>query len=469
MTIKIFIGTINYTDFLHVTVSKVSAPNDIVYETLIDVPVTNYTLAVPNLDADNYYVRFYDAPDNTSLGLLVSECFVSALTPEYEYEMRPYVIGSLAPGVASTDTTLTDPYLIGREVHEVFKEGFRPLILSESAPEVAFDDTIGELTLLGPNLSDGEVLWVTVKHATGVLQNNSGGALYSGTLTVTASTHTLSADDRNKRVRLVCPGTKQAVTLPALSALSNDDGYYFDNQCGGAAFQVRIITAGSNVIRYSGLGAPLNQHTELWVGVGETLLLRRFDATAWEVIGEYKGTKVGRQIALDTLDRPGTLIEDGRLIDGDEWPRLYWWLLNKVPSAQVVRNSAAVVSGTRDGAKPGCFILNDIGSPLKTFRMPDTQNLHRRGLRDFDSYGTLTDRPFNYPGGFQDHAILNHGHNVITTGDQTGVDPGRSLQRADNNGDGYLPGVSSTGPWIQRTGGEENCVKNFGVIWAREA
>lgn len=51
--------------------------------------------------------------------------------------------------------------------------------------------------------------------------------------------------------------------------------------------------------------------------------------------------------------------------------------------------------------------------------------------------------------------IPSHSHRVITTGDQTGVDPGRSLQRADNNGDAYQVGSSTLGSYIEPVGGNE--------------
>ena len=87
MTIQVFLGTINFTDFLHVTVTKVSNPGVVVWEDYIDVPVTNYTFVISDLDADNYYINFYDAPTDEVLGTLVSQCFVSALSNEWEYEM----------------------------------------------------------------------------------------------------------------------------------------------------------------------------------------------------------------------------------------------------------------------------------------------------------------------------------------------------------------------------------------------
>ena len=128
VNLKVTLGTVNFTDYIHVTASKVSDPSTIVWEDWIDVPVTNYNFIIPGLDPENYYVRYYDAPTDSSLGTLQSELIVNALTGEFLYERRFYTVdgpGDYDP--SDSDTGITDPYLIGKNVTGVFKEGKRYL------------------------------------------------------------------------------------------------------------------------------------------------------------------------------------------------------------------------------------------------------------------------------------------------------------------------------------------------------
>jgi len=165
MDLKIFLGTVNYTDYLHWRIELVSAPGTTVDEGYINVPVTNYTLVVTGLIADNYKVFFYDSPDTSSLGTLVTTCFISAVSAAYAYEQRFYRIGSLPSGATlSTDgKTITDLYLIGKEIQSYFRQGNQFL---EQGVEIDFDNTVGDMELIdGTSFSTGEILAIQIKNA----------------------------------------------------------------------------------------------------------------------------------------------------------------------------------------------------------------------------------------------------------------------------------------------------------------
>lgn len=464
VNLQITLGTVNYTDYLHVTAAKVSAPTVVVWETWINVPVTNYVFVIPGLDPDDYYVSFYDASTNVALGTLVSQCFVNAKSPEFEYEVRFYEIGALPAGATLdvTEKIINDPYLIGKTIESYFKEGFRFL---EPAVEIGFDNATGDMTLLtGGNFEPAEKFTITIKYAVGTVAAVSGG-LYTGTLSITAATQTLLAADKNKRVRLVGSATTQVITLTALAALAVDDGFYFDNSCGGTAVQAKLLLSGTDKIRYNGFMAASDLFSEFWVGKGQHLLIKKFDADYYEVITDFKGTCVGERIAAGYKSHPMVITENGQLMDGDEWPLMWWWLNNILPSNHKYITDTVTGTFVADATKPGQFALH---STLKKFRMPSTIGMSEKGLADFETYGGDTaNRPVDYPGGFQDEMLLSHGHKVATTGNQTGVDPGRALQRASTNPDPYSTGAGSYGPYVEVVGGAQQRVKNIGVIYAR--
>jgi hypothetical protein len=463
VSLKLVLGTVNYTDYLRVSAAKVSAPSTEVFVQYIDVPVTNYTLVIPGLDPDDYYISFRDAANTSVLGTLVSQAFVNAQTGEWEYERRFYTIGALPSG-ATIDgpyTTITDPYLENKNVTGTFKEGERYL---DPDTDYVFDDSAGTLQLVGRNFSDGEKFIVEIKYNVGSSSTTTVSGLFTATITVTAALYTISSSNKYKRFMLDCSGSKQAVTLPALSALAVGDFFYFEHKRDGIQAQTKILTAGTDKIFFNGFNFGSNLLSEIWVAKGKSLYLRK-ESTYWEVIFDYDGARVGERMAATFKDHPNWLPEDGRLLDGDEHPALYYWIRDVLPVTHYIIDDTVVTGGyTHPGNKQGQFVIH---STLKAFRLPNTQALSEKGLKNFTSYGADSERPIDYPGGWQDSQNKAHSHDVATTGNQTGVNPGRSLQRGSTNPDPYEPGVASLGHYIASEGGAAVWVQNFGVIFMR--
>lgn len=456
VNLQITLGTVNYTDYLHVTAAKVASPSTIVWEDWINVPVTNYTFVIPGLDPDDYYISFYDSPDAVSLGTLVSQCFVNAKSPEFAYEIRFYEIGNL-PVTASLDVTrkiLTDTYLIGKTIESYFKENFRFL---EPTTEIDFDDTTGEIELLnGADFQDGEKFVITIKYAVGTVASTAGSGLYTGTLNVTAATYTMLSGDKNKRIRLVGSAATQEVTLCTLVGITADDGYYFDNTCGGTAKQVKILTNGTERIRFNGFDLALNEFDEFWVSYGQHLLLRKFDDNYWEVITDWKGTCVGEKVTVGYKSHPLIIPENNQLMDGDEWPLMWWWINNVLPLSHYYITDTVTGSFTADATKPGQFAIH---STLKKFRMPSTNGLSEKALADFLTYGgDTTNRPVDYPGGKQAEQV---GQFTLTLP----LVQHTSSSSPKGVTDGPLGGSGSQNYTVNSA--KQNRVDNTGVIYAR--
>lgn len=400
--LQITLGAVAYTDYVHVTAAKVASPSSVAWEDWIPAPLpANYVFIIPGLDPDNYYITFYDSPDAVSLGTLVAQAYVKATNPEYGYELRFYEIGNLPVG-ATLDATrkiITDPYLVGKTAESFFKEGFRFL---EPDVELQYDNSIGsmELTLpVGTEWEDLEKLVVTIKYAVGTISASANG-LYKGILDVTDAVYSISAADRNKLLRLLGSAATQVLTLPTLASLTIDDGYYFDNSIGGVAVQVKVLTNGTDRIKFNGFFLPSNEFAEFWVSRGEHLLLRKIDDNYWEVRTDYKGVEVGNRMSAALKTMPAFIPEDGRLLDGDEYPRLWFYINSILDATHVITDDAVIGSYTHPVGREGQFVKH---STLKKFRMPNTQGLTERGLKDFGTYGAGTDatRIYNYPGGKQ--------------------------------------------------------------------
>lgn len=460
--LKLVLGTVNYTDYLRVSAAKVSDPGTEVFVEYINTPVSNYTLIIPDLDPDNYYINFRDAPDTASLGTLVSQAFVNAQTGEWEYERRFYRVGDLPSGasLSADGTVLTDAYLENKTVSGIFKEGYRYLELGD---EATHDDAAGTITLAGGiSLSDGEVLAVEITYSVGVASTVSASGLFADTISVTAATYTVDPGDKYKRFSLDCAGTKQEVTLPALSALATGDYFYFEHRREGAQAQTRIKCAGSDTILYNGLALGTNDLTELWVSKGGCLYLRK-EGTNWEVIGDYEGHRVGERMAAGYKDHVLWIPEDGRLMDGDEYPALYWFIRNVLPSTHYISDSG-VSSGSyaHPSNKPGLFVIHPTG---KAFRMPDTQGLSEKGLLDFNTYGADSSRAYDYPGGYQADQVKSHDHALqYYRNDTGGGDQQWTYYLDSDKGAIALPAATYK---TASEGGSENTVKNVGVVYCR--
>lgn len=469
INLKITLGTVNYTDFLHVTASKVSTPSAIAYETWIDVPVTNFNFVIPGLDPENYYIRYYDAPTNGSLGTLVAELVVNALSGEWEYERRFYTVdGGGANNPADGSTFILDPYLVDKNVTGVFKEAFR---YYEPIVEFNHDATLGRIDVLtGVQFSAGEKVAVEIKYKVANTGSSAGNGLYSGSIDVPEATRTLLVAEVNKRLRLIGSALTQVITLPLLSSIGIDNGFYFDNSVGGTAVQTKILLSGTNKIRFNGFDLATNEFDEFWVSRGEHLLLKKFNDTYWEVILDYKGTNVGEKVTLGYKNHPNILLENFALKNADEYPRLWWWLTNILPATHYY-TVADIVAATPTLDRTGQFIID---VPGRRFRMPSTTDLSEKGLSNFDVYGIDTgNRAVDYPGGLQPDMVKDHNHLTTTGGNGTGISPGVPFTKpapTDNNAQNT--GTIKTNAGVvdnngNGIGGSEQRVKNIGVIYGR--
>lgn len=475
--LKNTVGTVNFTDWLHVTCSKVSDPSTILWEDWYDAPVSNLAFAIPVADADNYYVRYYDAPTNASLGTLHLELIVNALTNEILFERRWYLVdgpGDYDP--ADGDATLTDPYLINKTVHGIFKEGFRYF---KETDEYTFNDVTGEIAVVnGTQWATGERIMVDIKYAAASTSTTASGGLYSGSIEVTDENRTLLVDELNYRI--VCAGstTSQKLLLPLLAAVGAETGYYIDNSVKGTAKQVVVHCDGSDKIKFTGFMASSDEFTDLWVSKGEHLLLRKRDGY-WEVITDYKGVNVGEKVTLGYKGHPNVLTENGQLVDGDEYPRLWWWINNVLPATHYYTDANVEDPGFTPSANSiGMFVIHPT---LKKFRMPKTNGLSEKGLADFETYGAdVANRPVDYPGGYQKEMILDH-HHILSR--KTDVDAPTNTgdymahrKVYGNNSDYFLeddnrePNIFKSGGAKEATStkvGTQQRVNNIGVIYGR--
>lgn len=465
VNLSIVLGTVNYTDYLRVSISKVSDPSIEVQVKYIDVPVSNYTITFNDIDPATYYVRFRDAPNNSSLGTLISECLVEANSNEYEFEMKFYEIGALPDGVTISGDmkTLTDPYFDGKLIYSTFKEGYRPL-----QPVSEYTVTGTSLTLINTVFSNGEKFVVQLKNkVTGAgssVSTGSIGVIFKDTISVTGTSYSIAASDAGKRFLLNSIGNTQIVNLPALSTLANGDTFYFEHKKDGLQKQTKILFNGMDKLFFNGFNAGSNLLSEIWVGKGESLFLQK-NANDWDLIFDYKGTNIGERFAATHREHPNTIMDDGNIYDGDEYPRLWWWINNVIHAGtKIIDDNVTSPTYSWPAGKQGLFVIH---STLKKFRTPNFQGLSEKGMKNFTSYGSDSDRIYDYPGGFQDQQVSQHSHKMFSTG--SGGTPFISKEAGLGGNSSYNMQTSNIPPSIgdNEIVGGENRVKNLGVVFLR--
>lgn len=469
ITLRTTVGTVNFTGYLHVTLAKVPTGSPVVWEDWVNTPLTNYNFIIPGLDPDNYYMRFYEALTDSDLGTLRMELLVNALTGEWTFERRWYVVdggGDADPSDGAN--VLTDGYLIGRTIEEVFKPGYGPL---QPDVDYSFDDAIGSITLLTPGqlFSDGEKWSIVVKHTTGAPGGDNTVGLYSDILTVTEASKLLYSTDVGKLIRLKGSGSTQVITCAPLSSLPNNKGWFFDNTVGGTAQQVKILFTGSDKLYFNGMGSASNEFTEFWVGRGEQLLIHKFDDNYFEVRNDYKGVRVG-EIVTRSITGAGCMLvtESGQLMDGDEWPRTWWWLNNVLPSThKYITDTVTSGSFAHTQNRRGQFALH---STLKKFRMPQTNGLYLQGMGNFEGVSSENNpvRTIGWPGGIKDGVVGSHSHtfDLYSNGTFSYSMTPFSFPAITDNGSGpsLKKGVGRT---VIDATLIKNTVENNGVIFCR--
>lgn len=456
--IRIGIGQVNITNHLIGIARKTTTPLVIEAQEPFAPPhPTTRNVVIPavgDIDPVIYYVDFYESSNGTSLDLLLSQFVYDLKNKIIVSERRFYRVGSGNPNdPAPNQTILADSYLNGKTISGVFKEGFRYLKPdTEPVPEY-LPHTGGGIELQGSlQFSQDEVYTIEISY----LANQTtvaGGGLYSGVDLIDVNT-TLTVANRNRRLRTeAAAGSSLVVTLESLASVVDGTFYHFTNN-GGTHNQTRILPAGSETIKYNG-----ENYTEMWVGKGEYLRIVKV-STFWEAELVHPYTlQVGERFSGTWKDHPSCKPEDGTLYDGDEWPRMWWWLNNKLPLTHSITDDTVVNPGyTFQLIRTGQFVKH---STLKKFRVPDTRALSEKGLKDFASYGTDADRTYDYPGGWQAAQV-----GEITVP----LDKGNGYTGSGANPGFFGPGdpahSQGTDDIIVNTG-KENTVENFGVIFMR--
>lgn len=457
--IKLSIGQVNITGHLIIIARKTTTPLTIEAQESYAPPhpsVRNVVVpASGSIDPVVYYVDAYESGDGVSLDLLLSQFVYDLKNQIVISERRFYTVnGGLPTDPVSEQKILSDPYLDGKTISGVFKEGFRYLKPNTEAIVEWEPYAGGGIELQDPYIfSDQEVYTIEISY----LADQSsvvGGGLYNGVALIDTSV-TLNSGHRNKRLRCESAASVAlVVTLEPIASVADGTFYHFTSN-GGVQSQTKYLFDGSETVKYNG-----ENYTELWISKGEFLRITK-TGSFWEAEMAHQGIlQVGEKFSGTWHLHPNAWPENGSLHDGDQWPRIWWWINNKLAStSKVVDDNVTNPLYSHPVGKEGMFVLH---STLKKFRLPNAQGWGTRGLKSFTVFGTDTERTYDYPGGTQPGQVGESTFN-ITLPKGNSYTGGPNQQRIGNGA--ATPQDFTYAQTINS--GKENIMKNIGDIYYR--
>jgi hypothetical protein len=483
--IDLSVGQVNITANLIARARKVSTP--LVEETREVYPAplpSSFNVILPSsgsIDPTVYYVDFYESSDGTTLDLLLAQFVVNAANNIVTEETRWYDVGGGAlTDPAPDQDTITDPYLDGKTIARVFKDGVgRPLV----DPSMTYNEfdlvSGGGIQLLGGQLfSFGEKVAVVISYLSDQ-QQSSGTGMYNGYITVATNT-TLGSTHRNKRIRCVGSSARLVITLEDLTLVPDGTFYHFTHN-DGVQNQTKVLAqVGQTITFYNTI------YTELSISPGEFLRIEKA-GSIWEATLAHDGVlRVGERFAAGYNAHPNTKPEDGALYDGDDWPRPWYWLANELPATHKVIDDTVINGGyVHPVGKEGLFVVH---STLKRFRVPNTQGWSERGLANFNTYNTDATRTYDYPMGTQPENVGAHRHHEFHENGTTNTGTALIVDNYPEKRQGAGAGIGNTNaeynicastnqPDVglsslpRTTGGVaitgDQAVKNVGVVYLR--
>ncbi len=452
---KLSIAQAGITDYLIIRWRKVSDPaTEIGRQVLAPVVPTNNNIVVVGLDPDYYFFDVFESVDGSTLSSLLNTFEINVADGSIKTEFRYYQVDRGNPGDPTDSTAnLDDSYLDGKTVSRVSQRAQDFLI-----PTTEWTRTSTGILLTAPLLfSHADWYELQLDYQIPGTPPSSTGTSFGSEVDITGNV-TLDSSYIGKLINCNSAGTRLKITLDHVESVPGDSQYKFIDQEGGSQLQTIIVPQDGTPIKWRGMNM-----SEIWIGKGEYIILKK-RGTYWKVVDCSAGLNlVGLIPAGNTLaGTPNTLAEDGALRSGDDFPRMWYWIVNTLDASDKYIDDALDGGGyVRDPNKIGQFIYS---TTKKKFLMPNSQDMVLKGLKSFSTHGVDTSRVYDYPGGLQ----------LGQVGAFSGTISFPAIDTSQHDGGGPLiaTGIGGNAAAINLANatfntGKENIVKNLGVIFYR--
>src|ERR1051326_147296 len=241
-TTKISIGSVGISGHLMGLLRKTTDLTAVV-ASVDTYPTNSGIFEFIGLEPGIYRFEVRDSPDGVALGSLIGGTYsIEVNTDQLELEIKYYTAdGSGAHDPASGQPNIVDPYLDGKNIQFVFKQGDRFLIKDMEYTLIAG----GGIHLEGGVLfSPGEIFEVIIANIVPVISTTAN--FFSGTATITSDT-TLNGSYTNKKIKCASTTERLTITLPALATLVDGKFYHFTTFSGSQHNTVFNTTGGEQI------------------------------------------------------------------------------------------------------------------------------------------------------------------------------------------------------------------------------
>lgn len=409
-----------------------------------------------------YRLELYAVPSGSTIGNLIKSFVITPTTNTlvFDADIEMIVDGDEDYDPVSGESSVVIEALKDKDFY-IVQRGIGQL-LSEREPEYIWDNDTTTLSLTGgATFTSGDIYIAKIRPT--VVINPPGSQISAGIykdVVLKTDDFTLTAPDFGKMFIVDGAAAVVTVTFPPIDQIPEkipvfieSVGQTHNNVVCEAESGEKIQTWDSDQQMILGRSerAQFVRLGDVLYGFSDSVDIKKVLQFEW---GEYVG--------------PNRLVADGTEYDVADYPRVKKQL-DKLPAGQVKTYTQWAATGTVNGVtgiaiNKGFFAISNDGTK---FKVPDRRNKFIRAIKNIG--GSDSERVENKPNGYQDSMNKAHGHRVNTTGNQSGVDPGRSLQRAATNGDGFANddnalGVGASGHFIQDSGGVESRGENIASI-----
>lgn len=340
--IKLSLREVGVTGYLKVQAREVNNPGAVVANETIPPPIPDpYGLVFTGLNEVPHYVDFYESSDGVVMGLLLMTIYYDVGSGVATSEMRFYKADGVGPyDPASGTAAITDPYLTGKNVIKVFKEGFRFLegsvefIQSGSTVTIPVSDALPD-----PTFGVGEKISLEIAYAASSSSSVAGQGYPKSVIEITSDA-TLNTTHYNNLMEAIGAGSILTVNIPALSMIPDGIKFGFTTDNGSQRYLAITVPPGN----FFAVGKQ--QRGTIWLAQGEqiTLIKKGYYMRVVSWTGDH--LRVGDRVTKDGTPPLNSLPETGGWYLKSEYPRLWEWYINTLPPADIVNSSDdAVLNG----------------------------------------------------------------------------------------------------------------------------
>lgn len=318
--IRLSVGQVNISNWLKVNVREVGNPTAIVatHNEPPPVPAT-MNLLFSGLNDVVHYVDFRESPDGSAQGTLLSTFVYDVKNETIIAERRYYTtdgVGAYDP--VQDDTSITDPYLVGKTVYGVFKEGFRYLVPGTEWTQTG--DTID--ILAGGPLQSLEVVTIEINYTVGA--SASGGASTPTDIIEVTANLTLDSSHYDKMMEANGSATILTITFPDLLTIPDGKKFWF-NAHKDAQRYIAIVFPSGGYCQVDG-----SARTTVWVAKGEELSIIKKGSYMRIISWSGDRNRVGQIVYGGTKEPINGIPLLGGWVPIADVPRLFNWYVNEL-------------------------------------------------------------------------------------------------------------------------------------------